>query len=324
MTTFIEVPSEIGAGTRGASLGINALKAISQKRKDAVFTDRITVCIPQVNHILFKESDTPWALNIEHYHKIFEAERQQIAKALETEEHLLILSGDHANAAGILAGIRQNNKNNGDKKLGIVWIDAHGDLHSPYTSPTGNMHGMPLALVLGCEKEELKKNKPSEKTIKLWNDMRSHFQKPNPKTVFIALRDTEPQEDTLIEQEQLPVFTVDDLKNKGIKQNVLKIKEYLADCDEVYVSFDVDSMDSETVSDGTGTPVPNGLSLEQAKTLVTDLFAEIPQIKYFEITEINPLLDSNRNSMAEAAYEVLEIALGCLDKKSVQKKFATV
>ncbi|MDZ7846311.1 MAG: arginase family protein [Owenweeksia sp.] len=150
----LSVMSELGAGTRGASLGYEALKIASIKSDIKFFTDRKVKTLPTENHLLFEKDFQKTAVRLtgiaEMYAHIEEEVAQTINKAFP-----LVITGDHSNAGGTIAGIK---KANPDKRLGVVWVDAHSDLHSPYTTPTGNIHGMPLATALGMDNLENQKH----------------------------------------------------------------------------------------------------------------------------------------------------------------------
>ena len=143
---ILEQKSEIGAGTRGASLGIDAMKVASLNQNNLFFLKYKTKKIAHQNHLLYEENKTPTAIRIGGVVEVFNSTSNEVKAVLNQGCFPLVLSGDHASAGGTIAGIRAFNP---ELKLGVVWIDAHGDLHSPYTSPTGNIHGMPLATALG-------------------------------------------------------------------------------------------------------------------------------------------------------------------------------
>src|SRR5690606_2852652 len=177
------------------------------------------------------------------------------------------------------------------------WIDAHSDLHSPYTTPSGNIHGMPLASALGIDNLSNSTNDlEGDDTMNYWEILKN-IGGINPKIypedlVFIAVRDMEAPEIDFIKRNNIKVVTVRDVRNakkiKDITDDILK--NYLSKCDVLYVSFDIDSLDKSLVP-GTGTPVKNGLYVEEAKKILEDLLKD-PRLACFEITEINPLLDA--------------------------------
>ncbi len=314
-SVIIKVNSEIGAGTRGSSLGIAALNNVAYQRKENIFTGKKILEVETVNDELYYKSSTPYANYIQYYQTVFQRIATTVAKEIKTGKRIIALSGDHSNAAAVVAGIRQAHP---ERKLGLLWVDAHADLHSPYTTPSGNIHGMPLGLILGLDNKERQINVPSSTTKRIWQELKDSVgNSPTPKVAYIALRDYEPQEDELAKELKIPRIGVNELKTQEqIEERVQALNRYFADCDEVYVSFDVDSMDCDKVSNGTGTPVPNGLSLPQTKALFSTLLEKMEKVKYFEITEINPLLDTFGNKMAEAAYEIFKIVANSFDGQS--------
>ncbi|MEO6330916.1 MAG: arginase, partial [Ginsengibacter sp.] len=220
------------------------------------------------------------------------------------------ISGDHSSSGGTIAGIKLAKPNS---KLGVVWLDAHSDLHTPYTTPTGNMHGMPLAASIGEDNQESQVHDLDEKTKKLWDQLKQ-FGKVSPKIlpediVFISLRDYEKEEKFLINKYEIKVITTSEVRRKGPENVVKSVLRYLSDCTDIYVSFDVDCLDS-SISKGTGTPVGNGLKEREAEDLVSK-FMQNRKICCFEISEVNPTLDKE-NLMAEIAFNILQRSVNVL------------
>ena len=142
---FIYNKSEIGAGTRGSSMGIDALTMAAISKGSSFFQNTPSVTVNDQNHILAQANTFKWAKYIDVLVRIYEDVCTKVSEVIQEKKFPIIISGDHASAGGSVAGIKAAFP---DKRLGIVWIDAHADLHSPYTSPSGNVHGMPLAAVL--------------------------------------------------------------------------------------------------------------------------------------------------------------------------------
>ncbi len=301
---FIEIPSEIGAGTRGASLGISALKVADQNSDSSFFKNYSPQVISVKNDYLYKDEETPTALRVAGIHEVYNNLADQLVKTIGNKKFPVILAGDHSTAGGTIAGLKMANP---DRKLGVIWVDAHADLHSPYTSPSGNVHGMPLACSLNEDNKECQQKTPNEKSTSYWNKMKN-LGEIAPKIlpediVFIALRDFEEPEAHLIEKHNIKVITVEQARNVGIQQVIKESLEYLIKCDDIYISYDVDSIDSG-ISEGTGTPVPNGLNETELEELLVGLLKN-EKVNCFEITEINPTLDSE-NKMAEIALHILK------------------
>jgi arginase len=189
----------------------------------------------------------------------------------------------------------------------VIWIDAHADLQTPFTTESGNMHGMPLAISTYEDNLDLKTNDLMKDTLRYWEKLKNmSFRGPkiNPSDiVFIAVRDIDAPEKALIKKYKIRNFTMPEINARGVKAVAEEALDYLWDCDNIYVSFDVDSLDT-SISVGTGTPVDNGLKVEQAKELLS-LIVSDRSVCCFEMVEVNPTLDS-QNTMAEVAFEILE------------------
>ena len=306
MIKIIENQSEIGAGTRGASLGIGALKVVSQNLNDYYFSRYECLAVKHENNLLNKPTDYPFAKRIDGLVKVYENTMTLISDTLGQNNFPLVLSGDHACAGGTIAGLKNTFPN---KRLGVVWIDAHADVHTPYTTPSGNMHGMPLATALGVDNLDYQINDVKGETLDLWEELKSmggSSVKVKPEDlVYISVRDTEKPEDGFIEKNNIKNYSVKELRLKTVEKVAEEIELKLAQCDIIYISFDVDSMDCDIVSKGTGTPVENGLTPEEANFLM-NYFAKLKKVVCIEFVEINPCLDNKINKMAETAYDVLK------------------
>lgn len=303
---FLEQLSEIAAGTRGASLGIEALKVASLNKNSNLFRNRRIESIENRNDLLFKENTTPTAIHIEGVVDVFESTSNKIKAVLETENFPVLLSADHASAGGTIAGIKAAFPN---KRLGVIWIDAHGDLHSPYTSPTGNIHGMPLATALAEDNLDCQIKDIGPKSQECWEKLKN-CQGISPKVlsediVFYGVRDTERPEDEIIKRENIKNFTVEECRAIGVSEAAQEGLNRLSECDIIYVSFDVDSMDCDLVSYGTGTPVKNGFTPSEINEIM-DVVLRSSKLVTFEMVEINPCLDNKQNKMAETAFDILE------------------
>ena len=291
---IIEARSELGAGTRGASLGPSAIRI-----RDLMMNNQLshykTIALSSYDNLLHG-SPTPFAKNIGHIYDFNRVLKETVNQELLKGNFVLLLSGDHSNAIGGVAGFRQAFNEASNQ---VIWLDAHGDLHSPYTTPSGNMHGMPLATLLGLNNHHLKNRELPLETIQQWESLKAltinqqgHL-KPE-EIICIGIRDLEQEEWTLIEK-----LGIQHLDNKVFK------KENTSDiCNQIdqkiaktpmYVSFDVDVIDSR-LSNGTGTPVPEGLNVEQVTQILSCLLAK-ENCKMLEITEVNPLLDTQSRTV---------------------------
>ncbi len=312
--TIVENKSEIAAGTRGSSLAIEAIKIASINVNDNIFSKYKRVRIDNENERIWGDINSVHAKRIDGVIKMYERIIETVKPILIENSFPLIISGDHSNAGGSIAAMK---KAYPDKKIGVVWIDAHADLHSPYTTPSGNMHGMPLATALAEDNLEKKINDPDKEIVEKWGRLKSIADiEPKIKSsdlVFVGVRDAEAAEQSIIDRKSIPNFTTDDLVKKGVDHISGEILDYLSACDMLYISFDVDSMDME-ISNGTGTPVKDGLSKHQALELIKKLVAD-PRVKMFEVVEVNPLLDKKGNLMAEMALESIQEVIKVVEER---------
>ena len=307
---LIEVPSEIGAGTRGASLGVDAIKIAALDFMSNFFVHFPSEKIETENNLLFEPIQSPYAKRINGVLIMYERVAKAVKETIQGNFFPVVLSGDHSIAGGTIAGIKAAKPKS---RLGVIWIDAHADLHTPYTTPSGNMHGMPLTASIAEDNEESKVHEPDEKTKQQWEQLKQ-FGKISPKIlpediVFISLRDSEKEEKHLIEKYEMKVITTAELRRKGPENVVRAALRYLSECTDIYVSFDVDCLDS-SITKGTGTPVTNGLKEREAEDLVSK-FMQNRKICCFEITEVNPTLDKE-NLMAEIAFNILQRSVNVL------------
>ncbi len=301
---LIEVKSEIGAGTRGAGMGVDAIKTASLDFGSSFFKRHESVEVPNENRLLLEPVENDFAKRIKGVYSFSERLAKQVSEFCKEEKTFpIILAGDHTSAIGVATGIKMAFP---QKRLGIIWIDAHADIHSPYTTPSGNMHGMPIAAILGEDNKGGQINKPDEETIQYWEKLK-HLGNISPKVhyediVMVSVRDVERQEEFLMQKNNLKNISVTEIRNRGVERVAALILTALDKCDLIYISFDVDSMDPE-ISKGTGTPVPGGLTEKEAGNLIYYLLRS-KKVCCLEVVEINPTLDKE-NLMAENAFEIL-------------------
>lgn len=298
--------SEITAGTRGSSLGPEAIMTAARKIDNLFFGKYPIIHVQDANEMLDMEVKYPFAKRIEGLVKVFESVSSEVKNTLDKGDFPFVIAADHGSAGGTIAGVKAAYPN---KRLGVVWIDAHGDLHTPYTTPSGNMHGMPLATALNEDNTQAAKNTLSNEEVNLWEElktMKTTGQRLRSEDlVFIAVRDTEEQEDAIIERLSIKNHTVEQVRAKSKEKVLEEIKSQLNDCDIIYVSFDVDSMDPQYTSHGTGTPVDNGLMPDEAEFFLKEL-AKLEKTVCIEFVEVNPCLDEKTNKMAEVTFDLLE------------------
>lgn len=300
---MIRNASELGAGIRGAGAGVAAIQQVAKKAGDTFFDTVSTIDVEVYN----QESDTQFsfARHIDVLTKVNRNVRNAVQSTIADGKFPLILAGDHSSAAGSVQGLHQALPG---KTIGVVWIDAHADFHSPETTPSGNMHGMTLHVVTQVEPSTIR-NTPDPEAMALWKEI-SDVRPVLPSHVaFVGVRSVEPEEADILNRYDIPNYSVEQLRKEGAQVIADQILLQLEACDLIYISFDVDSMDPQTVSKGTGTPVPNGLLEDEAGDLMCALIGS-GKVGALEVVEVNPSLDRER-PMAEPTYRVLR---SCLDQ----------
>jgi len=308
MIKLIKNRSDIGAGTRGSDMGIDAMEIAAINMGSEFFNLHPYEDVETHNETVYNKDKNTFAKRIEQVLEQCRRVADAVADAIEAGYTPIVLSGDHSSALGTLSGISTANSAG---ELGVIWIDAHADIHSPFTSPSGNIHGMPLAAALSIDNKENQINEIPPETIELWNQMKqiraAHPKLQADKLVYFGVRDLEPAEAFLIEKKSIRNISVEEVRFIGVRKCVEQALYQLRNCPQIYISFDVDSLDSDGVSDGTGTPVPKGFDIKEVLKII-ELIIASGKVTCMEIVEINPLLDRRGNKMAEAAFEILEHA----------------
>ena len=219
----------------------------------------------------------------------------RVKAVLDDGDFPLILGGDHSMSIGSLAGIRAHCHERG-KTLGVIWIDAHADMNTADTTPSGNIHGMPLAVAMGHGHPSL---------TSLMGDV-APLDPAN--AAIIGLRSIDSGERTLIKDLGVAAYTMFDIDRMGVFDVAQRILEDMARrVDHLHISFDCDGVDP-SVAPGVGTPVPGGLSFRETH-LVMELVSELEAFASFEVAEVNPILD-NRNATAQFAADVVASSMG--------------
>src|ERR1700761_7958507 len=214
---LIEVRSEVGAGTRGASLGVDAVKIAALDYRSDFFKNHRSIHIPDDNVALFGMIESRYAKRIRSVLKMYERVAAAVRDTLKDGKFPIIISGDHSTAGGTIAGVKMAYP---DSRLGVIWIDAHADLHSPYTTPSGNMHGMPMATALAEDNIENKVNDLDYETIELWEKLKN-VGDISPKVeysdvLFMTVRDFEEQEAYLLKQHKVKNYTTSEIRKTGV------------------------------------------------------------------------------------------------------------
>lgn len=296
---IIGVRIDLGAGRRGVDMGPSALRkagirtALRELGYDVIDDGNIhceepeahTIRDPKLKYLpLITVAMTDLA--------------ERVETALKAGELPLVLGGDHSIAIGTIAGVASHFKK-AKKKLGMIWIDAHGDSNTAETTPSGNIHGMSHAVAFGRGAKEL---------VEIGG-----FEEGKPKldpacSSIIGARDIDRLEADVIREIGLHVFTMDQIDRRGIYDVTEEAIDIASrGTDGIHVSFDVDGMDP-SVAPGVGTAVHGGLSYRETHTMM-ELVAETDRLVSLEVAEVNPILDV-RNTTAEVAVEMVASAFG--------------
>jgi arginase len=303
---LIKNRSDIGAGTRGSDLGIDAIEIAAINQNSDYFNRFLFEDVKTHNETIYDKDRSSSAKRIEHVLEQCIRVNNVVKQSIDENYFPIVLSGDHSSALGTLSGIKAAFP---EQNIGVFWIDAHADLHSPYTSPSGNIHGMPLSAALGDDNLSCQNNEVTPETHQDWEEMKN-IGYPGPKVlpenlIYFGVRDTEEEEDKQIEKLKIKNYKVDEVRYRGLQTCVTEALAKLAHCEVLYISFDVDSMDCDMISYGTGTPVAKGFDQYEIIAIINQII-QTKKVVCIEFVEVNPLLDTKGNKMAETAFEVLE------------------
>jgi arginase len=293
---LIGFPMDLGAGRRGVDMGPSGLRiaGVADKLRSlgyvVIDSGDIEIRAAEVQEIA--DPKLRYLPEIKHACTVL---AENVKESLDKGEFPMVLGGDHSMAIGTIAGIAAHCREN-NKRLGVLWIDAHADMNTPATSPSGNIHGMPLAVSMGLGSPEL-------------TSIGGDFQKLNPhQLVLIGLRSIDVGERKLIKDLKVEAYTMADLDKHGVHRLIAKtLAELRAKVDHLHVSFDLDSVDP-MVASGVGTPVPGGLTYREAH-LIMEAIAETGFMASLEVAEVNPILDT-RNQSAEIAADLIASSMG--------------
>jgi arginase len=294
--TVIGFPIDLGSGRRGVDMGPSALRIAGLENK----LERLGYKVEDVGDIKIEimERQKISNLKLKYLDEILKTSKtlaEQVEKVLEQTKFPLCIGGDHSMALGTIAGISSYCKKN-KLTLGVIWIDAHTDMNTDKTTPSGNIHGMPLAASMGLGYSEL---------VNLYGF--SPKLKPE-NCAVIAARSIDPQERLNIKKLGLSVYTMSDVDKLGVHRIISRVlKQFKEKVDHIHVSFDVDSVDPN-FAPGVGTPVPGGLNYREAHSIMESI-AECGCMNSLEVAEVNPILDI-RNSSAVFAADLIASSMG--------------
>jgi arginase len=294
---IIGVPLDLGGGRRGVDMGPSAFRIAGLGGRlaalgcDVLDTGNIAVPLPETQRA-------------EHAHKRYIDDIARACTELYTRSRRaldagavpIVLGGDHSLGAGSVAAAASWAHDTAQQPIGLIWVDAHGDMNTPDTSPSGNVHGMPLAALLGAEPRELASLGNVHPAVRAEH------------TVLIGIRNLDEREKALVRESGVRVFTMKDIDRQGIASVV---EQAVAHASErtvgVHVSFDLDVCDP-SIAPGVGTPVRGGLDYREAHMLM-EVVADSGRLTSLDLVEVNPTLDV-RNATAQLGVELALSALG--------------
>ena len=293
---IIGVPLDLGAGRRGVDMGPSALRITGLGNRltalDLRVVDRGNLPTPVLETKASGHERKKYIRQIARVcHRLF----QTALASLETDALPLVLGGDQSLAAGSVAATAADARRR-RKQIGLIWVDAHGDMNTPATTTSGNVHGMPLAALLGPEPAELSRIGEFSPTVAAT------------KTVLVGVRNLDPAEKQQVLDSGVHVFTMNDIDRRGIAAvSEEAIALAATGTAGVHVSFDLDVCDP-TIAPGVGTAVKGGLNYREAH-LFMEVVAESGKQLALDMAEVNPILDV-QNTTAQLGTELVLSALG--------------
>jgi len=293
---IIGVPIDLGAGRRGVDMGPSAIRVADLERR-----------LEELGHkvedygdldVMIPETQKVGTGKLRYKKPILSACRElmkSVERCLDENRMPLVLGGDHSIAIGSVAGSTNWYARRGEQ-LGLIWFDAHGDANTPETTPSGNIHGMSLAVALGVGDHELVHLGGRSPKVQARN------------TVLIGIRDIDAGERDFLKKSGVTCYTMRDVDERGMRDVLDEAIRLASDGTAgLHLSFDLDVVDPEDAP-GTGTPVWGGLSYREAH-LAMEIFADRANIVSLDLVEVNPVLD-NQNMTGLLAAELAQSALG--------------
>ena len=293
---IIGVPLDLGGGRRGVDMGPSAFRIAGLGDQIAqlgrLVADKGNVPAP-IRETMHQSDDSKKYVN--EIARVCQSLYATASASLDAGALPLVLGGDHSLGAGSVAASADWVRRTSQTPIGLIWVDAHGDMNTPTTTTSGNVHGMPLAALLGNEPAELASIGASP-SVAAKN------------TVLLGIRNLDEEEKEQIRASGVHVFTMKDIDRQGIATIAERALALAADgTGGVHVSFDLDVCDP-AIAPGVGTPVKGGLDYREAHTLM-ELVADSGLLVALDLVEVNPTLDI-RNATAEFATELALSALG--------------
>ena len=291
--SLVGVPLDYGQSRRGVDMGPSAIRyAGAVSRLEAIghhVTDTGNIAVPAGERV---GQDNSGLKNLDEVTSACTELAERVAELTKTEQFPLIFGGDHSMAIGTLAGLADKYSN-----LGVIWYDAHADMNTEDTSPSGNIHGMPLAVSLGIGHDGLVNLYTSGQKIKPQN------------VVIIGARSVDPGERELIKELGIKVFTMHEIDRDGMTAVVNQALDYLTErnIDGLHLSLDLDGLDP-LYTPGVGTPVPGGMSYRESH-LAMEMIHDSGLLTSAEFVEVNPILD-DKNATADVAVGLMGSLFG--------------
>lgn len=293
--SIIGVPIHLGQTYRGVDLGPSAIRhagmveRLEAMKKTIYDVGNIEIQLPKREKCLENEDEK--LRNLSEVAKVNERLAKTVSQQILLSRFPLVLGGDHSIAIGTIASMSEHYQS-----LGVIWFDAHGDINTDQTTPSGNIHGMPLAASLGLGDERLTSIVTDTPKIKREN------------IVLLGVRDLDDGEKKRLRDLSIKVYTMHDIDRLGVPYVIKETIRYLKDkTDGIHVSFDIDSVDPSEAP-GVGTPVAGGLTYRESR-LALEMLSETGLITSAEFVEVNPLLDE-RNKTAKLVVALASALLG--------------
>ncbi|QRN49075.1 arginase [Macrococcoides bohemicum] len=281
---IIGAPSAFGQRKLGVNMGPDAMRyaGLIERLENIGHTviDQGNVELPAIDMKKYK-SEQGGLRNLEEVTTFCESLCEKVDGVVQKGNYPVVIGGDHSIAMGTISGIAKHYEN-----LGVIWYDAHGDLNIDETSPSGNIHGMPLRALIGDGHEDLVNIGGYKNKVKIEN------------IVLIGMRDLDEGEKAYIKEVGIKTYTMADIDRLGIGTVIAETLAYLDKCDGIHLSLDVDALDP-VETPGTGTTVPGGITYRESH-FALELLNDSEKITSFEIVEVNPLIDIY-NKTAEQA-----------------------
>jgi arginase len=293
---IIGIPMDLGQSRRGVDMGPSALRVaglqtrIKQLGHQVEDIGNLIVKQPEEQH--FGERRAKYLNEIAETCKGL---AQMVEKTVAEGALPLVLGGDHSIAIGSVGGVAAHYKKL-EKRVGVIWLDAHGDMNTPESSPSGNVHGMPLASIVGYGAPEL-------------TELAGFKPMAQPRNVcIVGVRDLDAKERRIIKESGMHVFTMRDIDERGMREVMAEAIRFATDeADGVCVSLDLDFVDPEDAP-GVGTPVRGGVTYREAH-LAMEMIADSEALLSLDVVEINPVIDLH-NKTAMLGVELVLSGLG--------------